>query len=137
GGAGATAWRIRIVDAAEHADIVGAVGEGAPVLGAGDDPVVAVAARPTLDAGEVRAGARIGQGRRAQVAALGHGLDLGPSRLALARHRAVEAVAAGDDAGEPNPAARQLLGDQAVFVRAKTQPAVLLRDQDAEKAQIA
>src|ERR1019366_4710907 len=76
GGAGATAWRIRIVDAAEHADIVGAVGEGAPVLGPGDDPVVAVAARPALDAGEVRAGAPLRQGRRAQVAALGHGLDL-------------------------------------------------------------
>src|SRR5262249_48640641 len=126
GGAAAPRRRARIVDPAQHADVVGAVGEGAPVLRAVQHPLVALAPRAALHAGKVGAGAGLGERRRAQVLALGHQLDLAASFLALARDRAVEGVAAGDDRGDAHPAARQLLGHQAVLERAEAEAAVLL-----------
>ena len=101
--------------ARDHLDEVGAVGERAPVLAAVQDPVVAVALGAALDRREVGADVGLGHGERAEILAARHRLDLLLALVALARNRAVEAVAARDQAGDAHPAARELLGDQAVL----------------------
>ena len=50
---------------------------------------------------------------------------------------AAQTVAARDDAGDAHPGAGQLLGDQAVLEDAEAEAAVLLRNQDAEVAELA
>ncbi|MDT4803979.1 hypothetical protein FQZ97_367450 [compost metagenome] len=125
------------VGAADHQDEVGLVGESAPVLAAGNDPVVAVAHGAARDIGHIGAGIGLGQRERAQELATRHarqvlGLLLGRQRL----QRADQAVAAGDQAAHAHPAARQLLGHQAVLVGAQPQAAVFLGNQDAEVAEL-
>src|SRR5262249_13063506 len=83
GRTGAAGGGARIVDAAEDADVVGAVGEGAPVFRAVQHPLVALAPGAALHAGEVRAGARLGERGGAQVLALGHQRDLAVPLLAI------------------------------------------------------
>ena len=124
------------VGAGEDDQEVGLVGVGAPVLGTGDLPVVAHAHGAAGDVGNIRAGIRLGQRIGAEKLALRHarqqlGLALRRQRV----HRAQQAVAARDQAGDAHPAAREFLGDQAVLEGAQPEAAEFFGDQDAEVAE--
>jgi hypothetical protein len=122
----------RIGGARDQHDVVGAVGEGAPVLVAVDHPGIAVLAGAARDVAQVRADIGFGHGGRAQELATG-GTRQEHRALRVAHAAAgAEPVAAGDDRGDAHPGARQFLGDQAVFEDAETQPAILLGNDDAE-----
>ena len=124
--------RVRVLCAAEHRDVVRAVGEGAPHLVAVDHPVVAVPARAAADVRKVGAGFRLGEGDRAEE------LAADDARHVLRPLLGVPAGAARprDDARDAHPAAGQLLGDEAVLEDAETEAAVLLGDADREVAEV-
>ena len=132
-------WRLpgrRIGGAGDDDQEVGAVGEGAPVLVAADQVAGAVLLGAAGDVGDVGAGVGLGHREGAEKLALGHARQVAGALL-LAHHlRADQEVAAGDQRGDAHPAARQLLGDQAVLEAAQAQAAVLLGDQDAEVAEL-
>jgi hypothetical protein len=117
-------------------DVVGAVGEGAPVLVAGEHPVVAVAHRAAGD------GARSEpvSGSDSEVALRNSPAhDLGQVRRRFSSVIAVldpAALGTRDDGGHRHPAAGELLADQAVLEDAQAQAAVLFGDGDAEVAHV-
>ncbi len=120
--------------AREQHDVVGAVGERAPGLGAVDHPFVALARGLARDTGEVGAGVGLGKRKRPEPFAAGDFRKI--AALVLFGNPAPQRVAARDDAGDAHPGPRQLLGHQRVFERAEPQAAVLFGNQDAEVAQL-
>ena len=93
-----------------------------------------LARQEMLEMSEPAFGLRHGEG--AEELALGHARQI-TAALLLAHHvRADQEIAARDQRGDAHPAARQLLGHQAVLEAAEPEAAVLLRDQDAEIAQL-
>ena len=98
--------------------------------------LVAVPPGPAGDVGDVGSGVGLRHREGAEELALGHARQI-TAALFLAHHvRADQQIAAGDQRGDAHPAARQLLGHQAVLEAAQAQAAVLLRDQDAEVAEL-
>ncbi len=107
--------RIRGFDPGEKLDVVRAVGERAPVLVAGDDPLVAFEHRPAFGRSQIGADVGLGEGDCGQVLAP---CGLLRQLLALIERPAAdvhERRGPGDDAGNAHPAPRQLLADQAVL----------------------
>src|SRR5262245_4325235 len=131
-----TLARGRVRGARNDDQEVSAVGEGAPVLVAADQVARAVLPGSAGDVGDVRAGVGLGHGEGPQEFALGHARQVPPALL-LAHHvRADQEIAAGDQGGDAHPTARQLLGHQAVLEAAQAKPAVLLRNENAEVAEL-
>jgi len=126
----------RVGGAGHQHDVVGAVGEGAPVFVAGDDPVVAVPPGPARNAAEIGADIGLGHGGGAEkLTASRAGEEDGALGLGHAAAGA-QPIATGDDGGHAHPAARQFLGDQAVFEDAEAHAAIFFGDDDAEIAHV-
>ena len=127
----------RRLDAREQLDVVGAVGERAPVFVAGDHPLVAVEHRATADGRQIGADVRFRQRHGREIFAARGFLRQFDALLDRPAAHAHHAAGARDDAGHAHPAARQFFRDQAVLEHAEAEPAVFFRRADAEVTELA
>jgi len=126
-----------VVDAAEHEDAIGAIRESAPVFVAGDDPLVALAPGAGRDARQVGPGLRFRQGAGTEIISAQHGRNLLLAFRRRAGNRLVKFVGTRKQARDAHPTSRELLGHETVLESSQSEPAILLRNENAEESQLA
>ena len=132
--AGDGAWHRRSASVrARTQDVVGAVGEGAPIFVAGDQPVVAVAAARQERAATSEPAAGSEKAKAPSFSPRAMAREEAPLLLLA---EAVQADERPDDRADAHPGAAQFLGDEAIFEAAEAEPAMVFRNEDGEEAEL-